>query len=84
MNDGMNGSALRKYAEHEAEEGTSYLGKVAEEAALGVEGVALLWSVRFAHILEIVFSRQFCILLKLCWAILAIIKAHRFVSERSF
>lgn len=32
-------------------------GKDAEEAALGVEGIALLRSVRFAHILEIVFSR---------------------------
>lgn len=28
MKDGTNGSALRKYAEHEAEEGTSYLGKM--------------------------------------------------------
>lgn len=33
-----------------------------------------------AHILETVFSRRFSVLLKLRWAVLAITKAHRFLS----
>lgn len=67
---------------HEAAEGLGP-GRGAEEQGLGAEGVA--WSVQFAvlaHILEIVFFKQFSILRKLCWAILAIIKAHRFLSCR--
>lgn len=63
--------------------GALVTGGDAEEGGLGVEGVALLPAVRLAalaQVLEMVFSRQFCVLLKLCWATLAIIKAHRFLS----
>lgn len=62
-----------KYAKHK---GGFELGKGADE-----EGTALLRSVGFAvlaRILEVVSSRQFSILLKLRWAVLAIIKACRF------
>lgn len=37
-------------------------------------------SAALAHILETVFSRRFSVLLKLRWAVLAITKAHRFLS----
>lgn len=44
-----------------------------------------LWDLQYLHtLLEIEFSRQFSVLLKLCWAILAITKVHRSLSLTRF
>lgn len=59
------------------------LAQAEEERGTRDRRGALASPTRFAalaHILETVFSRRFSVLLKLRWAVLAIIKAHRFLS----
>lgn len=68
---------LKQRAKPEAEEVCGTRPRPRRQAA------ALAASAQFAALargLEIVFSRQFSVLLKLHWAVPAIIKAHRLLS----
>lgn len=67
---------LTKHPKHKAEEGCGP-GQAEEDRRGALTSPAQFAAL--AHISESVFSRWFSVLLKLRWAVLAIIKAHRFL-----